>query len=158
MTISGDKYALRKVLLAGAGVKDDLPAIGDMYIKALRKKLDQKGSGRIYTTYFYTDKQGRVRPIGKRNPPHQASAPGEPPAPDTRKLQKSVDYEIRGDEIEIGSTSMVAVYQEMGTRKIQQRPWFRNTIAENLNMVTKIVEKGIIKRQKNVARRTGGTG
>jgi len=53
-------------------------------------------TGRRYETYFFTDPQGRVRPVGRRSRPHTASAPGEAPATDTGALRSSVKTSVEG--------------------------------------------------------------
>ena len=52
-------------------------------------------TGRTYDTYFYTDPQGRVRPVGRRSRPHTASAPGEAPATDRGELRSSYKTEVK---------------------------------------------------------------
>lgn len=55
-------------------------------------------TGRIYTHRFYTDAQGRVRPLPNvTRPPHQASAQGEYPAADTGILAGSIFYDQEED-------------------------------------------------------------
>lgn len=160
MPIEGDVFAIAKVLRKGALVHGDSRSIGAMFKRALKTTLNQKGSGRVYTTNFFTDKRGVVRPIGTRSP-HQASAPGEPPAPDTRALQNSVDFEATrlrdGTEITIGVASP-AEFLEYGTSKIQPRPFFRSTVMRVLPEALKKWAEGIEKRERAEARRLGGAG
>jgi len=92
--------------------------------KAIELIMEPK-HGRIYTTYFYTDKQGRIRPVGKRWKPHQASAPGEPPAQDTGELVQSIAIEVSEDGREgaVGTDKEHGKYMELGTSKVEPRPW-----------------------------------
>lgn len=76
--------------------------------------LSMPGSGRIYR---------------RRGIPHQASAPGEPPAPDTGLLRASVHHTVGSDGdgllADIGSSQNVAMWTELGTRRMAPRPWLR---------------------------------
>lgn len=100
--------------------------------------LSMHGTGRVYTTRFYRDKQGRLR-RGSPRPPHQASAPGEPPATDTGRLRATVSHVVATDEkglyTEVGSGANpaipgvdYAVYLEVGTRDIAPRPWLKPSL------------------------------
>lgn len=86
------------------------------------------GSGRVYDTTFYRDKEGRLRK-GPHRVPHQASAPGEPPASDTGHLLASVGHRMGVDEDgvygEVGSDQNKAEYLELGTRYMEPRPFLR---------------------------------
>jgi hypothetical protein len=76
--------------------------------------LSHPGSGRVYR------RKGRV---------HQASAPGEMPAPDTGLLRASVHSTVSGQDEDlhalIGTDQAIGLYQELGTRHIVPRPWLR---------------------------------
>lgn len=95
---------------------------------AAKRLLSLPGTGRVYTTGFFTDSAGRVHPIGHRTP-HQASAPGEPPAVDTGLLRASIRHEttVEGDELAayVGSDLKISTYLEMGTRKMAPRPFLQ---------------------------------
>lgn len=60
---------------------------------------------------------------------HQASAPGESPAIDTRELIESIGHEVRGTEGEVYADAEHAFYMEYGTTTIAPRPFF-STFAE----------------------------
>lgn len=81
---------------------------------AAKRNLSQHGSGRIYR------RRGRV---------HQASAPGEPPAPDLGQLRASVGHRVGTDAdglfAEIGTDVDHGLYTEVGTRHMAPRPWLR---------------------------------
>lgn len=81
---------------------------------AAKRLLSQHGSGRVYR---------------RRNRVHQASAPGQPPAPDTGLLRASVTHQDGSDAAglyqDIGSALAYALYLELGTRHIAPRPWLR---------------------------------
>ena len=102
-------------------------------------------SGRIYTTEFFTDAQGRVRPIGKR-PPHQASAPGEPPKSDEGGrggLAGSIFAELSEDGLsaEVGTDVKYGTHLEFGTRKMAARPWLQPAFERNKDKIRARVEK-----------------
>lgn len=93
-----------------------------------KRLLVMHGGGRVYTTRFWRDRQGRLRRGGRRVP-HQASAPGQPPATDTGRLLQSIHHEIHGVgqdvEARIGSDVNYAIYLELGTRYMAPRPFLR---------------------------------
>lgn len=95
---------------------------------AMKSLLLIPGTGRIYTNWYYRDKQGRLRKGGSR-PPHQASAPGEPPASDYGMLLNSIGHTMIDTEsgigADIGSSSPVSTYLELGTRYMAPRPFER---------------------------------
>jgi hypothetical protein len=93
----------------------------------MKELLLTPGSGRLYTTRFFTDHAGVVHPIGHR-PPHRASAPGEPPASDTGRLLSSISHDIRVEDTlvaRVGSPLKVAEWLELGTSKMAPRPFAR---------------------------------
>ena len=159
MPIEGDVFAIAKVLRKGALVHGDSRAVGGIFKKALKAELNKGGTGRIYTTNFFM-KGGKLFKIGTRKP-HQASAPGEPPAPDTRALQGSVDFDTTrerdGTTLTIG-VGASAEFMEYGTSKIQPRPFFRTTIQKHLPDAIKKWADGIEKRQRAEAKKLGGGG
>lgn len=96
-------------------------------------ELSQPGSGITYTTRFYVDAQGRLRRGGPR-PAHTASAPGEPPAPDTRELALSVDFEVRDGVAYVGTGLAKGRYLEEGYvtawgTLVAPRPWMSTVVA-----------------------------
>jgi len=159
--IEGDVFAIAKVLQEGKQVHHDSPAVGVAWVKALRAKLNRPGTGRLYTTLFFTDAAGKVHSYGKRSP-HRASAPGEPPAKDSGNLRDSTYAKPKrvpdGAEVEAGSKSQVAAWQEYGTQKIFPRPWFRPTLNEVKDKLFKIWTDGIVRRERAKARSLGGRG
>ena len=89
-----------------AGLKHALHRIGDT-VKREARKLIKNGpkTGRMY---------GR----------HQASAPGQPPANRTGRLERSLKYKTRNHrEMTIGAYADYAGYLECGTRKMKPRPF-----------------------------------
>lgn len=154
-------HAIAKVLQHGSKVSKDSSKVKAHLKRAYTSKLTGARSGRVYTTYFFTDKAGNVRPIGSR-PPHQASAPGEAPARDTGKLIRAMRYNSRrlpnGAEVIVQNEADYAMYLEFGTSKMQPRPFFRITLKEESNNIRDIWRKGIQERESAKARELGGTG
>ena len=120
------------------------PLARDLERRALQVEAEQKvllsmhGTGRTYTTRFWTDSKGRLR-RGSDRPPHQASAPGEPPAVDTGLLRASVSHLVATDAgglfAEIGSGASpampgvkYALWLEQGTRHMAPRPWLKPSL------------------------------
>lgn len=118
----------------------DGPVGRDMERRALMVEAEQKkllsmhGQGRVYTTRFFT-RGGKLYAYGSR-PPHQASAPGAPPATDTGRLRATVGHHVGRDQqglyANIGSGANPAIpgvkyaeYLEYGTSKMHPRPWLR---------------------------------
>lgn len=63
---------------------------------------------------------------------HQASAPGESPANMTRKLARSVDYDVRGHkQVEFGYKELYGEFLEEGTRYMDKRPNLRKVLDDN---------------------------
>lgn len=113
-----------------------LRAIGVELVGAIKEELSKPGTGRIYRRPR-RDKAGKVRKNKKGKTiygkPHQASAPGEPPAVDTGALRNSIHYvERRGKGI-VGTNMRKAPALEFGTNtagksrkvRIAKRPFFR---------------------------------
>jgi HK97 gp10 family phage protein len=99
--------------------------------------------GRIYTTYFWTDAQGRLRVGRERWKPHQASAIGEPPAWDTGELAQNIAVEISGDGLEgkVGTEKDHGLFLEYGTSKMAPRPWLKPSFEQSEEAVKKIFEE-----------------
>lgn len=160
MPIEGDVYAIAKVLREGSNVHEDSREVGEMLKTALIVAVSHPGTGRVYTTNFFTRNRKAI-PYGTRSP-HQASAPGEPPAPDTMELMNSIDYSMArvrdGTEVDVGSTKDHSVYTEFGTQNMEPRPWFRSTIDKFKDRAFTIWAKGIERRERAKARQLGGSG
>jgi hypothetical protein len=129
--ISWNEVELERLLNSEDGpVGDDLRRRALNVEAAGKRLLSQHGSGRIYRKY----KPRRI---------HQASAPGEPPAPDTGLLRASLGHEVGQDAdglyadigygvnveagVDEGDTSIadIAEYLEVGTRHMEARPFLR---------------------------------
>lgn len=75
-----------------------------------------------------TPGRGREYPRGKTKI-HKASAPGDPPAPDTGRLRASVTHEVVliGDSVvsRVSDNTEYALWLELGTEKVAPRPALR---------------------------------
>ena len=150
------------VLRAGrAGVPRDLEAIGLDLGNQMRLDLSQPGRGRVYTTYFWTDRLGRVRP-GRPRIPHQASAAGDPPAVDEGILRGSYGHRVErthdGALLIFGTGDEKAKYLEFGTSNMLPRPHLRPLINRNRLKIRDKIAAGFERRERAMARRLGGRG
>lgn len=105
--------ALRE-LLTGSEVARDLERRGIKVERQAKVLMSTPGSGRIY-------RRGNVV--------HQASAPGDPPAPDRGQLRASVTHAMGKDDeglfVDIGSNLKKARWLELGTQNMAARPALR---------------------------------
>jgi len=94
------------------------------------KSLDHgPASGRTYTHYFYTNKNGKLVQGRKRAKPHTASAPGQPPMSDTGYLATRITFDRLGDLTAVVGTKVdYAVHLEYGTERMAARPFFRPAV------------------------------
>lgn len=94
---------------------------------ALKQKLSEPGSGVQYA---------------KR--PTRSSAPGEPPAAQTGTLRRSVQVDDSAkDAVRIGTNLAYGRHTEFGTKRMAARPWFRQTLAANLERIAAAVVRGV---------------
>ena len=86
-------------------------------------------SGRTYTHYFYTNKNGKLVQGRKRAKPHTASAPGQAPMSDTGYLSTRITYDRLGDLTAVVGTKVdYALHLEYGTERMAARPFFRPAV------------------------------
>lgn len=122
----------------------DGPVGRDLELRALavenaqKRLLSQHGTGRVYTTRFFM-RNGKLFAYGTR-PPHQASAPGSPPAVDTGRLRDTISHVTRRDRnglvAHVGSGANPAIpgtktaaFLELGTRRMAPRPFLRPSLS-----------------------------
>lgn len=152
----GDPMNLYYALQAGSHVEDDLKELVDHLDAAFVETLTGPRSGPVYTTYFFTGKDGKVHPWGHR-PPHQASAPGEAPAFDTGDLLRSIKIlgERQETQITVTITANInyAIYLEKGTSKMLPRPFMEPTVTREMPAIETIIYDGIVKREEEAIHR-----
>jgi hypothetical protein len=73
------------------------------------------------------------------------SAPGQPPLKQYGHLRRSLTHEVdrMGLVGRVGSNLKVARWLELGTRRIQPRPFLRRSLAECLSQVRRILTRPI---------------
>jgi len=66
---------------------------------------------------------------------HIASAPGEPPAVDFGELVRSIVYDVRNMEIEVGNEggAPYGKFLEKGTENIEPRPWLEPAVDKHFD-------------------------
>lgn len=69
----------------------------------------------------------------KKSVTHQASAPGQYPAVDSGELLRSIMFDVRSMEVEVGSKAGApyAEYLEFGTKKMKARPWLDPSVEKH---------------------------
>lgn len=83
---------------------------------------------------------------GKKYGGHRASAPGEPPATDTGGLlsnwpRPQKKFTARGAEVEGGPGQDYASHLELGTIKMEARPFMRPALDENEGKISRAVSR-----------------
>lgn len=115
--VSGDVPPGSPALL-GTGSSGGAPPIVRALTEHLKGELmlelSQPGTGRLY-------KRGKKE--------HRASAPGEPPTPDTGTLRNSIGTEYVDGAGYVGTHLKYGRYLEYGTETIKPRPWM-STVAD----------------------------
>jgi hypothetical protein len=81
------------------------------------------------------------RPASHTIYPHP-SRPGEPPRKRTGFLQRNVKYEITPEgvgRVGVVQNARYGAYLELGTRRVQARPWLLATVRANLDRLRAII-------------------
>jgi phage gpG-like protein len=88
--------------------------------RLVKDELSQPGKGRVYGL-------------------HRASAPGDPPAPDTGRLRNSVssDVEAVGNVVTgtVSTNAEYAAHLEFGTERIAPRPFMSSLVTKYLKRI-----------------------
>lgn len=97
--------------------------------------VSQPGKGRLYDKEIrMIGGQPRIlrtkeHPEGVPRVPHQASAPGDPPAVDTGTGRRSIGWARKGKlEWILGAGTLVMLWMERGTRLVLPRPWIHASL------------------------------
>ncbi len=114
---------LRRINATAADVVDDAAKETVVAIRARAVKAIQRGpaSGEVYPP---------VR--NRRGKPHQASAPGQPPASDTGTLASSVKWERDAGGYVVGTGIEYGLFLEVGTSRMAPRPWLTPSVEAEL--------------------------
>jgi HK97 gp10 family phage protein len=127
MPASFNDAALKDLMRRGAmrGVVRATEAVRN---EAIRLMLDSEHTGHIY---------GRRR--------HQASAPGEPPAPDTGRLIGSITttYDQKNLTGKVVVGAQYGLYLEFGTQRMEPRPFLRPALANMQGEITRVITEEI---------------
>lgn len=79
---------------------------------------------------------------------HRASAPGQPPATDTGALvnnwpRPSKSFRVGGAEVAGGPGQEYAIHLELGTVKMDPRPFMRPALDENVPEINRAVQRDL---------------
>lgn len=72
---------------------------------------------------------------------HTTSKPGDAPNTDTGRLVSSIQIEVTGKTVFVGSTLQYASYLEFGTRSMLPRPWLFPAVESNRRQIEKLIKK-----------------
>lgn len=67
------------------------------------------------------------------------SAPGEPPHMQGGRLRGSVAWEVAGMVCRVGTNVRYGRWLELGTSRVQARPWLRRALAERYAAITRLL-------------------
>jgi len=100
--------------------KDNILGAQQRKMPRMMTEIATKYANRVKRLMRDSPATGRIYKRGRKV--HQASAPGEPPAPDTGNLARSVRWRVREYEgglwvAEVGSTLPYALYLEFGAAR-----------------------------------------
>lgn len=114
------------------------------YEKAIEEALVETGmliEGHAKRSIQEGPKTGRVYRRGNRT--HQASAPGEAPATDTGTLVSSITYSVdkQGLSVRVGTNLDIGLFLEMGTVRIEARPWLQPALDQQSKNIQKTFER-----------------
>jgi HK97 gp10 family phage protein len=128
MSALADQYGreVAKALLTG----------GNLVRNTSIKWINEKSQGEIVQ---------RQRQSGVGTYDHTASRPGDPPNTDTGALTKSVQVEVRQDGVYVGSSLDYALYLEIGTSNMAERPWLVPSLTQNTPAIRKLIADAVQK-------------
>lgn len=72
---------------------------------------------------------------------HTASSPGDAPNTDTGRLVGSIQTDVRGDNVYVGSTLRYAGHLEFGTMIMRPRPWLNPALESERRNIEKLFER-----------------
>lgn len=91
-----------------------------------------------------------LRPGGRV---HVASAPGEPPASDTGRLERSIRVrKSSGLEYQIVASAPYSGWLERGTRKMDPRPYLKPALRRNVIKIKFLIKAAIQRSLKKISK------
>jgi len=103
------------------------------------------GANDIRNTIIASMQRGKKtgHPYRRGNKIHIASAPGEAPAVDYGELLRSIMFDVRHMEVEVGNEAGApyGVFLEKGTEHIEPRPWLEPAANEHFGGILSRVGK-----------------
>jgi len=91
-----------------------------------------------------TPKTGRHYKVSKTGKPHIASSPGNAPAIRSGDLIRSIIFDARPWEVEVGSIlEGYPEYLEFGTKKMEPRPWLAPAVKKHEDEIVENVGKSV---------------
>jgi phage gpG-like protein len=132
-------------------VRRALAAYGDRAEEVLDtelRKTAQDTRNKAVRSIQRGPKTGRIYPPveGVRGMPHQASAPGQPPATDSGNLANSITFEKEPGSrpiYSVGTDEAYGAYLEFGTMRIAERPWLRPAVRAAVKGLARRVADGL---------------
>lgn len=127
-------FSFEKFLIAQRLAQGRVIVAANLLARKIRQNLNKGGAGR-----FYRSRTGAGI--------HQASRPGEPPAPDTRLLQRSVRVKDEGitKGARVGVKAPGAATLEIGNRAgtLLPRPYMRPSLDQSKGAMTAVLVTAI---------------
>lgn len=130
------------------------PGTGRIYFRRRSGKAGGHWEKLVFEGGEYVLKSGKTNKEGgdamSQYIMHQASSPGDPPAPDTGTLRRSLFWEVvrKGNMVlgYVGSNLKYAAALEYGTKdgKIAPRPYLRPARNKNRDRIVKIIAKALV--------------
>jgi len=100
--------------------------------------------------FYWRSKGRKVKKSGtgflKSAKRHYSSAPGEPPAIDYGGLIRTIMFDVRGMEMEVGSKAGApySEFLEFGTPKMEARPWLNPAVEKHEKEILDNIGEGAI--------------
>ncbi len=134
-----------------ASTRLSLPRVGIELTSLMKQTLSTPGRGRLYRGKRAPggrDYQGRFVSKEVAAQGHRASAPGDPPAPDTGQYRNSWSYATGPGYVEIGTPQERGPALEFGSSTIEPRPHVRPTVAGYAKVLPVRIAEAITPAQK----------
>lgn len=122
-------------------ITNDLPAMGAQ-LEALALEAVSAGAEAIHAGVLERMAEGKSGRFYPRPEPHTAAAAGQAPAIVTGDLASSYQTTIEGLHAEVGSTEMLAVWQELGTRNMPAHPALGPAVIDGVTAAQAVLDAG----------------